>query len=399
MARVTFPQVNDIVMRQLNNNQTRMAKLQEQLSSGKALLRPSDAPIDVVNDLELRNNLSYRTQNKRNTDNGGTYLTVLDSTMMSFDNLFQHTRELALQGANDTLLPRDRQYVNNEVRQQLLQMVNLGNSSYKGEYMFSGTDTDKVPFSVNTGAMNINTVANEVPAGGAAADTTDDAFVLNTPMHIWDRNITDSADSLYGNPSTKRLIPGSVTVSSLVEGTDYRVDYVKGDITFLTPAAQAEATAGTLNIQFDWIRRNELLNTNGDVKREIEPGILMEINIKADGAFGQETDLDSFSAMITLMQGLHTSTQSEIESSITNLDVAMNRMLGQQATVGSRTNRMESTADRNDGNIINSTELLSRIEDLDFAKAISDFTMASTVYQASLKSASKILTPSLMDYM
>jgi flagellar hook-associated protein 3 FlgL len=278
-------------------------------------------------------------------------------------------------------------------------MVNLGNSSYKGEYMFSGTDTDKVPFSVNTGAMNINTVANEVPAGGAAADTTDDAFVLNTPMHIWDRNITDSADSLYGNPSTKRLIPGSVTVSSLVEGTDYRVDYVKGDITFLTPAAQAEATAGTLNIQFDWIRRNELLNTNGDVKREIEPGILMEINIKADGAFGQETDLDSFSAMITLMQGLHTSTQSEIESSITNLDVAMNRMLGQQATVGSRTNRMESTADRNDGNIINSTELLSRIEDLDFAKAISDFTMASTVYQASLKSASKILTPSLMDYM
>lgn len=393
MPRVTFTQINDIVMRQLSNNQTKLAKLQEQLSSGKALNRPSDAPIDVVNDLELRSNISHRNQNMRNSMNGGTYLTVLDSTMMGFDELFQRTRELSLQGANDTLLPRDRQYVNNEVRQVLLQMVNLANSSYKGDYLFSGTDTDRAPYSVLSGACNIDTVAG---------DPSDPAYVAAPQtFQIFDRNSTDSLSTLSadGNPQAKRLIPGTVTVANLVEGTDYTLDYMAGTIRFLTPAADAEAAAGTLDITFDWVRRNELQNERGVIQREVERGIVMPINVKADDAFGSETEMDAFSSIISLMQGLHVSSQSQIESSITNVDVSLKRMLGQQATVGSWYNRMESTTDRNEENIIISTDLQSRLEDLDFAKAISDFTMADSVYQASLKSASRVLTATLMDYI
>lgn len=393
MPRVTFTQINDIVMRQLSNNQSRVAKLQEQLSSGRALNRPSDDPINVVNDLELRSNISNRYQNMRNSENGGTYLTVLDSTMMGFDDLFQRTRELALQGANDTLLPRDRQYVNNEVRQIMLQMVNLANASYKGDYLFSGTDTDKAPYSVLKGACNFDTVATDAsdPAYAAAPQT----------FQIFDRNTTDSiaTPSLNGNPEVKRLIPGTVTVPTLVEGTDYSVDYIQGTITFLTPAADAAAGAGTLNVNFDWIRRNELQNEQGDIYREVERGITMKINVKANDAFGSETEMDAFSSIISLMQGLHTSTQSEIESSITNLDGSLRRILGQQATVGSWFNRMESTTDRNEENITISTDLQSKLEDLDFAKAISDFTMADSIYQASLKSASRVLTATLMDYL
>lgn len=403
MPRVTFTQINDIVMRQLSNNQSRLAKLQEQLSSGKALNRPSDAPIDVVNDLELRSNISHRGQNMRNSENGGTYLTVLDSTMMGFDDLFQRTRELALQGANDTLLPRDRQYVNNEVKQVMLQMVNLANSSYKGDYLFSGTDTDKPPYSVLTGTCDFDMLAT---------DPSDPAYVVPPPpvppatrtpvtFQIFDRNATDaiSTPSLNGNPEVRRLIPGTVTVANLVEGTDYTVDYVQGTISFLTPAADAEAAAGTLDMTFDWVRRNELPNENGVINREVERGIIMQINVKANDVFGSETEMDAFSSVITLMQGLHTSTQSEIESSISNLDTSFRRILGQQATVGSWFNRMESTLDRNQENITISTDLQSQLEDLDFAKAISDFTLADSIYQASLKSASKVLTATLMDYI
>lgn len=393
MPRVTFTQINDIVMRQLSNNQSRLAKLQEQLSSGKALNRPSDAPIDVVNDLELRSSISHRGQNMRNSENGGTYLTVLDSTMMGFDDLFQRTRELALQGANDTLLPRDRQYVNNEVRQVMLQMVNLANSSYKGDYLFSGTDTDKAPYSVLSGNCDFDTLAT---------DPSDPAYVAAPQtFQIFDRNATDaiSTPSLNGNPEVRRLIPGTVTIANLVEGTDYTVDYVQGTVTFLTAAADAEAAAGTLNMSFDWVRRNELPNENGVINREVERGIIMQINVKANDVFGSETEMDAFSSVITLMQGLHTSTQAEIESSITNLDTSFRRILGQQATVGSWFNRMESTLDRNQENITISTDLQSQLEDLDFAKAISDFTLADSIYQASLKSASKVLTATLMDYI
>lgn len=388
-------------MRQLGNNQTKLATLQEQLSSGKALSRPSDNPIGVVNAMDLRANLAHRNQATRNTDNGGTYLAVLDTSLMAYDDLFQSARESALQGASDTMLPEDRRYVNNEVNQILLQMVNMANTTYKGDFIFSGTDTNLPPYSVLQGTMSLNAVAGEPPAGGVVADPSDVAWVAGTPIQLFDRNQTDSLATLspYGNPQVKRVIPGSLEITGLTEGTDYEVDYVNGSITFLNPAVDPAVTGNALDINFEWVRRNELPNSNGLIQREVEPGVVMPINVTSDNAFGRENEMDAFSSMISLMQGLWTSEQAEIELSITNLDESFKRVLGQQASVGAWTNRMESTADRNDQNTIVSTDLLSQIEDLDFAKAISDFTLADSVYQASLQSASSVLSKSLMDYM
>jgi flagellar hook-associated protein 3 FlgL len=250
--------------------------------------------------------------------------------------------------------------------------------------------------------MNINTVANETPAGGAVGDPTDTAFALNTPIQLYDRNQTDSKNtaSPYGNPQVNRIIPSTLSITGLTEGTDYSVDYTNGTVTFTSAAAQAQATAGTLNVNYEWVRRNELPNTNGTINCEVEPGINMNLNAKADDVFGKEgSGTDLFSSMISLMSGLQTSNQSQIESSMTPLDNSYNRLMGQETTVGASVNRLTSTTNRNTQNLNTTTSLQSNVEDLDFSKAISDFTMAQTVYQASLQSAVKVLSPNLMNYM
>jgi len=277
----------------------------------------------------------------------------------------------------------------------------MANSTYKGDFLFSGTDTDKVPYSVESATMSINDTPNEVPVGGAVPETTDPAWALNTPIPLYDRTLKDSVatSSPYGNPPVKNIIPGTFELTGFTEGTDYTVDYVNGTVTFINAATDPAISGTQLDMSFDWVRRNELDNTNGDITREVEPGIVVPVNIKADNVFGKSSGMDMFGAVISLMQGLHTSSQSEIESSITNLDVSSQRALGQQATVGAWTNRMESTSDRNDENMIIATDLQSSLEDLDFAKAISDYTLADSVYQASLQSASRVLTKSLMDYL
>lgn len=401
MSRITFTQVNSLVQRQLNTNQSKLATLQEQLSSGKAISRPSDNPIGAVNAMDLRSSLAYRNQAARNTDNGSTYLAVLDTTLMGYDDLFQSVRESALQGASDTMLPEDRRYVNNEVNEILLQMVNMANTTYKGDFLFSGTDTNLPPYSVESGSISINDIGNEIPTGGALPDPTDTAWAVGAPIQLYDRNKTDSTStpSPYGNPQVKRIIPGTLEITGFVEETDYEVDYVNGTITFLNPALDPAITGNPVDIQFDWVRRNELPNTNGSILREVEPGVTMQVNVTSDKVFGAETEMDAFSSIISLMQGLWTSEQAEIETSMTNLDSSFQRVLSQQATVGAWTNRMESTADRNDENIIVATDLQSQIEDLDFAKAISDFTLADAIYQASLQSAASVLNKSLMDFM
>jgi flagellin-like hook-associated protein FlgL len=249
--------------------------------------------------------------------------------------------------------------------------------------------------------MSINEIGNEVPAGGAVPDPTDTAWAVGVPMQIFDRDQIDStaSPSPYGNPQVKRIIPGTLEITGMIEDTDYEVDYVNGTITFLNPALDPAITGAPVDMTFDWVRRNELPNANGAIQREVEPGVVMQINVTADNAFGTETEMDAFSSVISLMQGLWTSEQGEIEASLTNLDSSFQRVLSQQATVGAWTNRMETTADRNDENIIVTTDLQSQIEDLDFAKAISDFTLADAIYQASLQSAASVLNKSLMDFM
>ena len=53
-----------------------LARIQEQLSTGKQLLRPSDNPVDVANDLKLKTTASVLTQNGKNITDGLNFMQV-----------------------------------------------------------------------------------------------------------------------------------------------------------------------------------------------------------------------------------------------------------------------------------------------------------------------------------
>jgi flagellar hook-associated protein 3 FlgL len=48
---------------------------------------------------------------------------------------------------------------------------------------------------------------------------------------------------------------------------------------------------------------------------------------------------------------------------------------------------------------VNLTGLLSDVKDVDMAQAITNFSMAQTTYQASLKASAQAMQPSLLDYL
>ncbi|HSQ42399.1 MAG TPA: flagellar hook-associated protein FlgL [Fibrobacteraceae bacterium] len=374
MTRIALQQMYSSVVRNVMQNQTTLADLQLKLSSGNAINKLSDDPIGLVNMLDLTTELDYRNQTSDNTDNAKAYLAVVDTSLSGFDDLFQSARELALQGASDTLTSTDRLSLLEEAQQELLEMVNLADTTYKGDYIFAGTDTDKAPYSVLDGTGNI----------------TDSAVTLDTAYQIYDTSNEDD--------EVCRIIPGTLEIDGLEEGTDYEVDYVNGTITFLTADAQTAAAAG-LDMSYQWIRRNDLDNDNGEINREIEPGVTMTINTTADDAFGNDQEVDCFSSMIALMEGLYENSQDDIETSITYLDDSIDRMTSAQASVGAKTNRISDTADRNTANITTATDLLSNIQDADLTTVLSDYALAETVYEASLEVATSVMETSLLNYL
>jgi flagellar hook-associated protein 3 len=229
--RITFGQMSDGVQQYIFSNQAKVDKLQRQLASGRKLVRPSDDPVGVSNALDLRTALSANAQYQRNVDGGAAYLATMDTTINGNNEFLQRARELGIQGANDTLTAENRGYIAREVRGIFDQMVALSNTTFRGEYVFSGTNTQLPPYEVRNGASRLT--AAEVNGG-----------TLGTPIQLVDANVTDSLLTPTGVAPAYHIIPGTFSINGLTENTDYTVDYVNGTVTFQPPGAAALALAG-----------------------------------------------------------------------------------------------------------------------------------------------------------
>lgn len=401
MSRVTFSHVNNIVQGNLQKNSSKVADLQEKLSSGRAINRPSDAPIEATNDIDLRSSLGSINQWKRNNDDGNAYLAIIDTTLTQSSEIFQKARQSAVQGASDTLTPLDRQYILKDVHSSVLdQMLTLSNTNYKGDYAFSGYSIDTPPYSLKSED------ATTIAAQGITLNATGATITRNVTGTTYTYDTYRLEDGV-GN-DINRLVPGTLGVvtpgakEGMDPGTDdFFVDYAKG-LVYVRQAPTA-GTVPTIN-SFEWIKPTDE-DIAGNIVRQVDKGDLasVKVNVNAIDVFGDPKDPtgkeDTFQSVIRLMQGLHYSNTKEINDSITGLDEGLKRVLSSAATIGAKTNRLELNNDRMDDRFTETQRLQSNIEDLDFATAISDFTMAQAVLEASLSSAAKVLQPTLANYL
>jgi flagellar hook-associated protein 3 FlgL len=111
------------------------------------------------------------------------------------------------------------------------------------------------------------------------------------------------------------------------------------------------------------------------------------------------TDENSFEVAGELIGYLETNDRSGITACLDKLKTAQKRVLGAASTVGARENLVTTTLAAVTAMQAGITTNLSSIEDADVVKLTTDLTQAQTVYQAVLKTSSKIMGMSLLDYI
>jgi flagellar hook-associated protein 3 FlgL len=125
-----------------------MQNLTEQVSSSKQLNKPSDNPADVRSAVGLYDTLAQLNQFGRNIDSATSRLSAMDDALSSAGQLIQRANELAIQGANGTLSPTDRQNIAAEVSQLTEAMAQDANAKVGSSYIFSGFKTDTPAYQV-----------------------------------------------------------------------------------------------------------------------------------------------------------------------------------------------------------------------------------------------------------
>jgi flagellar hook-associated protein 3 FlgL len=148
--RITHRMVVDTTVRNMRNNLGKLEKLQNQITSGQALTRPSDDPAAVARGLEYTTDIANGEVYLRTIDNSMSWLNATDSALGEAGSLLQRARELAVQGANGgSMTTADMQQIGAEIDQIMKQMIVTGNASLRGQRLFAGEQVDADPFAVS----------------------------------------------------------------------------------------------------------------------------------------------------------------------------------------------------------------------------------------------------------
>lgn len=144
--RITQSMMTSSMMSGLQGNYRRLDKYQEQMMTQRRINRPSDDPVGVASALQYRGQITATTQFEQNADDADAWLKYGDTVMTEVTQIVQKLSELAVQGGTDTVPKDARENIAAEVDQLYQQLVSLGNSQFKGKYIFNGERTDEKPF-------------------------------------------------------------------------------------------------------------------------------------------------------------------------------------------------------------------------------------------------------------
>ncbi len=138
----------------------------------------------------------------------------------------------------------------------------------------------------------------------------------------------------------------------------------------------------------------------GQIQFEIGAGVRIPVNISGSQVFGDAGSTDNvFQILDQMIADLGNGDSAAVGMGLENLDSRINHFLEIRAEVGAKVNRLELSQSRLEDISTNLQTLQSRTEDADMAEVLTNFKASENVYQASLSVGSKLIQPSLIDFL
>ena len=427
--RITNTMMTNNILTNVNRNRKTMSIYEQQMSSGKKIQRASENPIIASRALKFRTTISQISQYKINSEDAMSWLEVTEQSISNTTDILKRVRDLSVQGATDTLTTTNRDSIVSELIELKEQLVNEGNVSYAGRYMFTGYQTDNslvyeddpdntetYDITENFGASDVETVkrvygdeiheVNRIRLGYGKLDGTSATTLAGLTVTTMDSNSTTPlayeppSGEAYFLKDTGELIFNSGDTGALGDFslTYQKTNFEKGDI---KPEHYFESTntvtgdvytpgneAMSYQVSYSQtLQVNEMGNKviTKDLVRDLEEIIAQVRNIEEDDSLETELKKDLLGQTFTELIG--------------KMDGHIQNNLNTTAKIGGKINRLELTLDRLSADTLNFTDLMSTNEDVDMAQVLIDFAAQEVVYNASLSASARIIQPSLLDFI
>lgn len=154
--RISTGMIYDAGLSSMQSRTSSLLRTQQQISSGRRILAPSDDPVAAARALEVTQAQAINESQATTRDNVKSTLGIIDGQLESASTLMMRVRELTVQAGDAALSDSDRKSIATELRARFQEMVALANSrDGQGQYLFGGYQTNNTPFagSVENGVV------------------------------------------------------------------------------------------------------------------------------------------------------------------------------------------------------------------------------------------------------
>lgn len=178
--RVTNGMQKQSFLRDLSKNQNNLKQLNQQLTSGKEISRPSDNPFKVSRSMQLSRDISANKQYDTNIKDTINALETTDTALEQVGNSIQRIRELMVSSGNASYGSDEKRAIRDEVNEKIHEVAQILNTNFDGKYVLGGTKTASKPVTVGTDPLTGNNQLNLLGSNGDKLDINSlDQEVIN----------------------------------------------------------------------------------------------------------------------------------------------------------------------------------------------------------------------------
>jgi flagellar hook-associated protein 3 FlgL len=147
--RVTDKLRSEFSKKQISGLNEKIAVLQEQISSEKKILHPSDDPVIYSRNVQMTSEKTLNTQYKRNLDRLNTFAGTYETVFGSMKSLLNTAKQLAVTQSSDQMDAASRKTAAVQIEGIIENLVTLGNTKVGNTYAFGGKKSDTAAFVLN----------------------------------------------------------------------------------------------------------------------------------------------------------------------------------------------------------------------------------------------------------
>ena len=413
MRRISSQMNNNDTQYRLRQQEIELAKKQAQIGGQNKITSLRDDPVAAGHLVRYESYLNRVNQFEKNAQTVAEQVEVREGYIDSNLQIMQRVRELAVTGANGIYTKEDLKDMSTEVDELLKQLVaNANATGVDGKSLFAGTKTDAPAFEVVMGSIpeSNEAVITQVKYNG---NISSNAVEVDENSYI---ELNNSGNKTFWAEENILINQKDLSRWTSLEDSEFEIDGFKISVNkgdnIWTVANKINESGANVKATIDQMTGGLSLRTTDshqiwleDTKGSTLAGIGMIQGVGHLPPYNIGPNVVSsgaslFDTVIALRDAMLKGDTEAIGSRILgSIDKGMNNLTTRLSKVGSEYEVAMASVQKAETNKLNTTESISREGDVDMTQAVTDMKMLQYVNQATMSTAGKMYSSTLLDYM